>query len=249
MARSPRFTWERRIASAMGPNSPTTRHVLLTIGTHSDVRGCAWPSLRRLAAETALSERAVLEHISIALAEGWLICAKHGSGKGWRLNVYQLAFPADPASAPNARDAADGRSARSDTEDRQRSVSHDGADPGADGADPDAHGAYPDDNIVLTDGQSNNVMINTRNKKNSINGAEPFFPFSQEQTKTSEPPREPAAPQSLRQWADFLGLTRAPGEHEGQFQLRILNARQEHMQKKRAQEEATMSGNDTGRQT
>ena len=51
----PRFPWEKVVCSGAGPANPTTRHVLLTIATHADRAGRAFPSMRTLSTETRLA--------------------------------------------------------------------------------------------------------------------------------------------------------------------------------------------------
>src|SRR5262245_46148871 len=94
-----RFTWERAVKSDNGPKSSTTRHVLLTLGTHVR-RGesLGWPGIRRLERETALSNRAVIDHLRDAVAGGWVRCEfRKPPGGSYDCNVYTLAIPAEPS--------------------------------------------------------------------------------------------------------------------------------------------------------
>jgi Helix-turn-helix domain len=99
------FWWQRAIASSSGPQSPTTRLVLLALSTHMRPDGSsAFPSIRRLAQGTALSDRSVGKHLKIAEQEGWIErCLRGTPGRGWRRYEYRPLFPkgAPGGSAPN----------------------------------------------------------------------------------------------------------------------------------------------------
>ena len=89
-----RFNWERTVIGPHGPNSSTTRLVLLTLATHVHRNLECWPSLRTLAAECALSPRSVIDQLEIAAAEGWIsktfMRNERMRHKG---NVYRLTLP------------------------------------------------------------------------------------------------------------------------------------------------------------
>ncbi|HEX2826055.1 MAG TPA: helix-turn-helix domain-containing protein [Burkholderiales bacterium] len=101
-----RFEWERRICAPGGPRRPPTRHVCLTLATHWNQRSteiCV--SFETLAIETGMNEKAVRTHIRHAIDEGWLMRWMRGNGRGWKVSVYGLSFPADGAgcsSGPHA---------------------------------------------------------------------------------------------------------------------------------------------------
>ncbi len=98
------FKWRLAVASKLGPKSPTTRHILLTISLHMDVAGSqCFPSTDTIAEETGLSRRTVCIHLEKAVAEGWISKGVRGMGvKGWWRHSYQAEFPAKVVSeAPN----------------------------------------------------------------------------------------------------------------------------------------------------
>ncbi|HUF70684.1 MAG TPA: helix-turn-helix domain-containing protein [Longimicrobiales bacterium] len=67
------FRWRELVCGPAGPEKATTRHVLLTLATHMDVNGgSCYPSTRRLATETALTQRSVITHLEEAEREGWI---------------------------------------------------------------------------------------------------------------------------------------------------------------------------------
>ena len=87
----PLFDWRSAVASTHGPEKPTTRFVLLTLALHMSVKGdSCFPSIDLLAEESGLSRRAVIEHLQIAEATGWLAKKDRSvrSGQGWRRVEY-----------------------------------------------------------------------------------------------------------------------------------------------------------------
>ncbi len=88
------FNWRWLIASARGPKSATTRHVLLTLSLHMGLDGDrARPSENRLAHETGLSERAVGIHLQHAVDGGWITRRIRREGRGWARYEYQAVIP------------------------------------------------------------------------------------------------------------------------------------------------------------
>ncbi|MCA8331870.1 helix-turn-helix domain-containing protein [Burkholderia cepacia] len=87
------WTWRHAIINSELP--ATTRHVLLTLSCHvNDAGEPAYPSTALLAAETGLSERAVVTHLRDAAAVGWLTVEKHGyGGQRWARNQYYPRLP------------------------------------------------------------------------------------------------------------------------------------------------------------
>jgi len=89
------FNWRWLIASARGPRSATTRHVLLTLSLHMGLDGDrARPSEVSLARETGLSERAVGIHLQHAVDAGWITRMVRREGRGWARYEYQAVIPA-----------------------------------------------------------------------------------------------------------------------------------------------------------
>jgi hypothetical protein len=105
-ALKPLFTWRSAIASKHGPKSPTTRHVLLTLGLHMNERGgSCFPSVDTLVGETGLTKRSVCTHLEIAERDGWIRRGLHGfNGRGWKRYEYQPVIP------PHARQGVEGDS-------------------------------------------------------------------------------------------------------------------------------------------
>lgn len=89
------FDWQRAVASEHGPESPTCRHILLTLSLDASASTLdAFPSIDRLALRTGLSRRAVINQLWNAEAEGWFKRSMlRGGGKRWRHSVYHLTIP------------------------------------------------------------------------------------------------------------------------------------------------------------
>jgi|GEM_PF-6760184 len=88
-------SWSWRHAIIQSDLEPTTRHVLLTISLFmNDIGQGAYPTTKKLAQTTGLSERTVCTHIQKAKSAGWLTVFKHGlAGKKWKNHEYEAAFP------------------------------------------------------------------------------------------------------------------------------------------------------------
>lgn len=101
----PLFDWRSAVASELGPESPVTRHVLLTLSLHMSVKGdSCFPSIRLLAEETALSKTSIVTHLDTANRTGW-ICKRERperSGQGWRRMEYIASIPGDVEKALKA---------------------------------------------------------------------------------------------------------------------------------------------------
>jgi hypothetical protein len=87
------YSWRNAILQSTLP--ATTRHVLLTLSCHvNDAGESCYPSTRRQAEETGLSERAVITHLQKAEALGWLDVKQHGfAGQKWARNEYLPRMP------------------------------------------------------------------------------------------------------------------------------------------------------------
>lgn len=87
--------WSWRHALLKSDLPATTRHVLLTISCFmNDVGGGCYPTQEQLAEATGLSDRAVRQHIDIAVKAGWLVKKEHGfRGQKWRNHEYEAAWP------------------------------------------------------------------------------------------------------------------------------------------------------------
>lgn len=78
-----------------GPNSSTTRHVLLTLSCFMNSAGqSCFPSIDSLAEATQLSRRSVITHLQKAASDGWITVSKHGFGdQRWKRNEYHASIP------------------------------------------------------------------------------------------------------------------------------------------------------------
>lgn len=211
MATSPRFTWERRVASADGPANPTTRHVLLTIATHFDRSGYAYPSMRRLAIETGLSERAVVTHVQIAIGEGFLVCQKSEG----RVNVYRLATP--PTTERRSTPTAERGSAPTDATGSLTTAAERNSLRTA----RSAVGTERGSGEVLHDVQSNNVLSTSINKKESIPEERTPSDFSLNPEQTT-PPEQLKTSRSIASWAEENGIAQRTGETAYEFRRRCI---------------------------
>lgn len=126
----------------------------------------AFPSTRLLAAETGLSERAVIDHLALADLLGWLKKASAGfTNKGWRKHRYEPLIPAKVLNE-GKHQGAEPRSARA-------------VDNSSEGAERPSKGAEPDDKKVLNNIQSKSTVNSTNN---STADSEDFF-LEEEKTK------------------------------------------------------------------
>lgn len=89
------FTWRSAVASEHGPDKPTTRHVLLTLGLHMNERGSScFPSLTRLASETGLDRSTVTRHLREAADDGWIRRTRTKKENGtWGRTEYVATVP------------------------------------------------------------------------------------------------------------------------------------------------------------
>lgn len=95
------FSWRAAILNS--DLSPTTRHVLLTLGCHMNElgEGC-FPSTKRLSRETGLSERAVITHLQLSTVEGWIGRRIHGfAGQRYSAYEYVVNFPGQDPNDPS----------------------------------------------------------------------------------------------------------------------------------------------------
>ena len=76
--------------------SPTHRLILLSLADHANDEGMCYPSIRRLAKRTGLSERAVQGAAAALQAAGWLRIERNAGPKG--CNLFTVCTPA--ANAP-----------------------------------------------------------------------------------------------------------------------------------------------------
>ena len=92
----PFFTWRSAFCSAHGPKASTTRLVLLCLSLHMNEQGeSCFPSINRLAMESALSRKSVIDHLQIAEQEGWIdrMERPERNGQGWRRMQYSPKIP------------------------------------------------------------------------------------------------------------------------------------------------------------
>jgi hypothetical protein len=192
-----RFQWERALISEAGPPSATTRHVLLTLATHADRAGKAFPSIKTLANETALSKRAVVQHIKVAVLDGWLIRGTAlCEGQAWRRSTYVLSIPSEgneQRASPLPAESIKGSEASAPPLPAVGTELH--ATPIAS----DAPGSDSQRVNVGNHGQSNNVQSTSKNN-----------------SKSTTPWQE---------FAKINGILQQPGEKDLPYQLRVIAAR------------------------
>lgn len=87
------WSWGQAIQAA--DIQPTTKLILFNLAVHMNGigEGC-YPSTKKQAADTGLSERCVCTHLELACQAGFLKKQAHGySGQGWKRNEYIACFP------------------------------------------------------------------------------------------------------------------------------------------------------------
>jgi hypothetical protein len=155
-----RFRWERAVIER-GPASPTTRLLLLVLGTHVNRDGLAWPSQKTLAQETGLSERVIPQHMASAEVLGWIErTSRRVAGQKWALHCYRIRIPPAGTERPSVPSLGEGTAPRS----VPRAVPPpDGTEPGANGTEPHAQGTEPERGGALNDVPSNTEVITAAN--------------------------------------------------------------------------------------
>lgn len=105
--------WSWRQGILKSKLQSTTKLVLLALSTYMNDHGNGcYPSMDTIASDTSLSRRAVFQHITNSIKEGWLERTKRdAAGRKWASNEYEARFPkgtfiasenAIPRDAPNA---------------------------------------------------------------------------------------------------------------------------------------------------
>lgn len=101
-----RISWTWRHAILKSNLKSPTRHVLLTLSCFmNDVGGGCYPTTKKIAVATGLSERSVCTHLDIAHKGGWINRKRHGfAGQKWANYEYEPSFPEKkPAEGGSAR--------------------------------------------------------------------------------------------------------------------------------------------------
>ena len=92
--RPPLYEWRDAMLSPRGPKCSTTRLVLLVLMTWAGSDMLAWPTQEAIARRSALSIRAVREHLAKAEAEGWILHGvRHSRRSGWLAHTYKMRIP------------------------------------------------------------------------------------------------------------------------------------------------------------
>jgi hypothetical protein len=101
--RALKYRWLDAVSSPAGPESATMRHCLLALARYMDHAGHdAFPSIERLAEDTALGEATVKRHLRDAEALGWLRRSPYGGGgQGWRRYRYLPTTPKVGSERPH----------------------------------------------------------------------------------------------------------------------------------------------------
>lgn len=172
-----RFEWERLVLSERGPASPITRAILLALATYRNKDNLAWPSIELLATATRFSKHCIVDHIGIAVSEGWIRKSyMQDAGKAWRRSVYTFTAPYGGAPhAPANGDAPDSPASKT------------GGAPYSDGGVRQSVGGAGDGGLVVQDVHINNVQSTLNNKKEDLNALS-FFDFDSK----PEQPRNPS---------------------------------------------------------
>lgn len=99
------YSWQQAVVKSS--LQPTTRHVLLTLGTHMNQHGeSCYPSIETLIEETGLGRTTIFKHIALAEAAGYLIREKRNvTGKEWASNEYRASIPEGYTISRGAPDA------------------------------------------------------------------------------------------------------------------------------------------------
>lgn len=101
--------WGWRQAIQKSDLSSTTRLVLLNLSIYmNDIGEGCYPSTKQQSQDTGLSERAVCQHLQIAVEQGFLIKDRHGfGGRAWNRQEYTACYPegTDLVSAPKPQKA------------------------------------------------------------------------------------------------------------------------------------------------
>lgn len=87
------FSWREAIQTASLPS--TTKLVLLNLSIYMNEKGeGCYPSVKRQASDTNLSEKTICDHLQKAAAAGFIYISKQRmAGQQWALNSYRAIFP------------------------------------------------------------------------------------------------------------------------------------------------------------
>lgn len=89
-----KFAWQKAVNSEHGPLKSTTRLLLLVLSVFMGKNGFCFPSTKKIAQASGLSERSVCDHIKVAVEAGWLEKIENtGHGKSWKRNSYKAKKP------------------------------------------------------------------------------------------------------------------------------------------------------------
>lgn len=105
------FRWRKSIYSRHGPESGTTRAVLMALSMYmnSDGDSC-FPSTKTLEEASGFSEKTVIRHLHKAEEEGWIKIRRRDAdaGQGWRRHTYRARIPLGPVRQwhPGGQDEA-----------------------------------------------------------------------------------------------------------------------------------------------
>lgn len=93
--RSAFFSWRQAVLKSSLPMP--TKCLLLVLSCHmNDAGEECFPSIGTLMAEASMGRTAVIKHLKIAVAAGWIEIGKHGFGdRRWARNEYRMRWPDD----------------------------------------------------------------------------------------------------------------------------------------------------------
>lgn len=161
----PFFTWRSALCSAHGPKASTTRLVLLCLSLHMNEQGeNCFPSITRLATESALSRKSVIDHLQLAEDEGWIDRQERPerNGQGWRRMQYSPKIPPGIMAKIIAEKGGEPASPPSEADQK-------GGERGAEGGEPDGE-----------------KVVNVLHPSTSVNSSKRFTPGDKNQSQNQQ---------------------------------------------------------------
>jgi len=162
----PVWSWRQAITRSGLPS--VTRHVLLNLSLYMNEHGeGCFPSMQRMADDTGMSRRSIVNHIGRACEARWIRIEQHGlRGQRWRRNEYVPMFPkgfslnSKPVSQLEVANG-DEKAGKDDVESLEKVVQeihHLNDKGGAGGSPPCSEGGEPDDIKVVNEVHTNNPL-------------------------------------------------------------------------------------------
>jgi helix-turn-helix protein len=217
-----RFDWEREVIGPNGPRSTTTRHVLLTLATHvARHTARAWPSIRTLESETGLSNRSVIDHLHLAVAQGWLereftrLDEMRYRGYACWLTIPMTAEPASPLAVTLSGEGASSVAVASSAE---------GASPVAATQPTGELDSATDERAAPTGERRIGELVNVLLSTSLLNRENKKLDDQRSHLACGSRTAKPCG-ETWQEWAEKRGMHRQPGEQSWHYQLRVLAER------------------------